>query len=111
ETAEDDMVVHFAGDYRLRDPKSAKRIGLPAADRWLRERQSADPEKHQERRNRRARARFYSRHQEVGLAGARRLYYWLAGRNARDHRADDQFRQGVGRRDYSGFPGARLARH
>ena len=56
-----DVVLHLARHDRLRDTQGHEGSGMPAADRWLRVRRSADPEEHQEGRDGRARAGVHQR--------------------------------------------------
>ena len=67
EAAGADVVLHFARHHRLRNAEGHEGSRLPAADRGLRVRRSADSEEHQERRNRRARPPVHQGLPQAGL--------------------------------------------
>src|SRR2546426_7383323 len=67
------LVLQLPGDGGLRDLEGDERGWLPAADRRVRVRRSADSEEHQERRHGRAGARVHEKLQEAGPCGARRF--------------------------------------
>ena len=67
EAAEPHLVLHVARHHRLRDAEGDEGSRLPAADRRLRIRRSADPEEHQEGRHRRTARQFTKDCHKLGL--------------------------------------------
>ena len=84
EAAELHVVLHVARHHRLRHAEGDEGGRLPAADRRLRIGRSADPEEHQEGRDRRHGAALHRELPQAGPDDPRRFHRRPARRDARD---------------------------
>ena len=81
EAAQVHLVLHFAGDHRLRDAEGHEGGRLPADDRRLRVRRPTDPQEHQEGRDRGDGAALHRERPQARPDDPRRFHRGPAGRD------------------------------